>query len=211
MSQRDHDHDLMESVTADQAPSVPASPPPRDSMEDADPSLTRKRPRLDNGEALAMPADSASTNDPIAHPSEQQVEMTIRSQPPASSHTMDGAGSTNDASTSAAIPNDEIQETESDATIAGPEDGAADAEDASADSPPVIALDDDEDDDEEIDTGETMAGHEAPSALHFEYDAETYFQQFPFAQHGNYMQAVHNIAQHFQGSMSKISWFTNDF
>lgn len=188
MSQRDHD--LMEPVAAQDTFSVPVSPPARDSMEDADPSLTRKRPRLDSGskETLAMPAEQTSAPNIAATLREQQVEMTIRSQPP-SSHTMDSA---NEAEQTPAIASAAIamgEETDPDVAVAGAEISPTDGDE---DSPPVIAIDDDDSD--------MMVGGTVPNAEQIEYDAELHFQRFPFAQHGNYLQAIHNIAQHFRDS-----------
>ncbi|KAF1941907.1 hypothetical protein EJ02DRAFT_454745 [Clathrospora elynae] len=70
------DHDLLQPVAGDQpATSVPASPPRRDSIEDADASFTRKRPRLHSGSNSLR----AMSTDP-----EPPVEMTIRPHPPSS-------------------------------------------------------------------------------------------------------------------------------
>ncbi|KAF2676667.1 hypothetical protein K458DRAFT_396702 [Lentithecium fluviatile CBS 122367] len=190
MSQRDHG--LMEPTAAAEAEafSVPVSPPQRDSMEDADPSLTRKRPRLDSGskDTLAMPTDPAASNTASAPPHEQQVEMTIRSQPASSSHTMDGADDSEFAVAAAALGED----TDPEPAVADTDIGPVLEDDDSADSPPVIAIDDDDSD--------TMVGSTVPSATQIDYDAELHFQRFPFAQQGNYLQAVHNIAQHFHGT-----------
>jgi ubiquitin carboxyl-terminal hydrolase 34 len=189
MSQRDHG--LMEPVTAAEAFSVPVSPPPRDSMEDADPSLTRKRPRLDSGskDTLAMPTDSAPLNTTAAPPREQQVEMTIRSQPPTSSQALDGVDDTEHVPVAAAPADEDI---DLEAAAFSTDIAPALGDDDPADSPPVIAIDDDDSD--------NMIGFAVPSAAQLDYDAEVYFQRFPFTQHGNYLQAVHSIAQHFQGS-----------
>jgi ubiquitin carboxyl-terminal hydrolase 34 len=184
----------MEPIAAQDTFSVPVSPPARDSMEDADPSLTRKRPRLDSGskETLAMPAEQTTAPNTAATLREQQVEMTIRSQPPSSSQAMDGANDPESLpdTTTATIALGE--DTDSEAAVASTENGLTDVDEGSADSPPVIAIDDDDND--------TMVGGTVPSAVQIEYDAELYFQRFPFAQHGNYLQAVHNIAQHFRDS-----------
>ncbi|KAJ4298108.1 hypothetical protein N0V90_006007 [Kalmusia sp. IMI 367209] len=187
MSQRDHE--LMEAATADITISVPASPPPppRDSMEDADPSLTRKRPRLDSGSVdnSAMHADLDSSVDSTAPP-EQLVEMTIRSQPPSSSHVQDSPGSTGDTHPFAA-PDEAIH------IPATTLEDSAGAGDTSADSPPVIAIDDD-------DEADAMVEYAVNASVDVEYDADAYFAMFPFAPNGNYMHAVHEFAQYLQGS-----------
>lgn len=186
------DHGLMEPAAAPNPPSVPVSPPARDSMEDADPSLTRKRPRLDSGskDTLAMPAEQTSVPTTAAPPREQQVEMTIRSQPPPSSYASDVAGDIDDhiqsvpavASTAAATEDDTDVEV---AVVASTEMDPVDEDNGSADSPPVIAIDDDD------------SGTDS-SAAQIEYDAELHFQRFPFAEHGHYLPVVNNIALHFR-------------
>jgi ubiquitin carboxyl-terminal hydrolase 34 len=75
------DDNLAHPAAADEtAIASPASPPRRDPVEDADPSFTRKRPRLDSG-STNMRALSADPDSPAR---EQQVEMTIRPHPPSS-------------------------------------------------------------------------------------------------------------------------------
>lgn len=185
MSQRDHE--LTASPTVDNAPSVPASPPPRDSMEDADPSLTRKRPRLDSGavDDSAMHVDEDSTR-PSPVPAEQQVEMTIRSQPP-SSHPPAVAHAA--AAAAAGTPCHGIQTPM--ATYA-----ASNAlGDGAADSPPVIAIDDDDDDD---DDAASMVSY---PAVHVQFDPELHLSAFPFMNHGDYVYAAAEIAKYFQSSM----------
>ena len=187
MSQRDYD--LMESVSADEAISVPALPPPRDSAQDADSSLTRKRPRLDMGavDPPVMHADSTAST----HPVDQQVEMTIRSQPPSlSSHTLDGTANTSQG------PVPTASTTSNDTSVAAPviHDVPASPDLASAGSPPILLIEDEDDD------AETMDAYTAASSLDIEHDADSYFATFPFTQHGNFSQAVHSIIQHLQGS-----------
>ncbi|KAF1967780.1 hypothetical protein BU23DRAFT_482478 [Bimuria novae-zelandiae CBS 107.79] len=186
MSQRDHE--LMESATAETAISVPASPPLRDSMEDADPSLTRKRPRLDSGsiDTPAMHVDPDFTHHTAAPtPAEQLVQMTIRSQPPSSSHAEDATGSTS-AGHANASPGEDILVP---AVMDGPPD-------SSADSPPVIAIDDDDDDDDD-DDADTMADYAA--SFHVEFDADAHMRAFPY-DNGNYIHAAQEIAKYFQGN-----------
>lgn len=188
----------MESATADTALSVPTSPPPRDSMEDADPSLTRKRPRLDSGgvETPDMHTDTDTDADSTTAPPEQQVEMTIRSQPPSLSHIRDAAGSTDD--THATATSDHPLHVP--ATMDGASSGTNDvdgADDSSADSPPVIAIDDDDDDD-----AGPMGGYATAASFHVEYDADTHLSMFPFAHNGDYMYAAQEIAKYIQSSES---------
>ncbi|KAL5390450.1 hypothetical protein PMIN04_005859 [Paraphaeosphaeria minitans] len=196
------DYELMESAIADTSLSVPASPPPRDSMEDADPSLTRKRPRLDSG-GVEIPAmhtdtdtDTDTDADSAAVPPEQQVEMTIRSQPPSSSHARDAAASTDDARATAT--SDEAIHvpvaTDGASSRANDADGAGDSY---ADSPPVIAIDDDDDDDDEADP---MAGYATAASFCVEYDPDAHLSMFPFAHNGDYMYAAQEIAKYIQSN-----------
>ncbi|KAF2270231.1 hypothetical protein CC78DRAFT_574360 [Lojkania enalia] len=190
MSQRDHE--LMESVAADaQAITAPASPLRRDSMEDADDSLTRKRPRLDNGSPnnFTMTAEPTSTSANSIQQREQRVEMTIRSQPPSSTNL---AGSPDGAAHLMASNSDEdvpvLVSTED--PLAGEED------DAPADSPPVVAVEDD---------AEAMSDYVGSGSgyvdVEIEYDEEDYFRQFPFthAHHGSYVNALRTVVAHIQG------------
>jgi ubiquitin carboxyl-terminal hydrolase 34 len=182
-------------------------------MEDADPSLTRKRPRLDSGskDTLAMPHEqtpastTSTTSASAAPPREQQVEMTIRLQPPSSSHAMDAADdataalATTTAAAAAALREDLSPETVADST----EIDFVDAADGSADSPPVIAIDDDDDSD-------PMIAGTLSSAAEIDYTAELSFQRFPFAQNGHYIQALQTIAQHFrEGTYLQLKPTTN--
>ncbi|KAF2477566.1 uncharacterized protein BDR25DRAFT_2094 [Lindgomyces ingoldianus] len=193
MSQRDHE--LMESVHADdQAITVPASPLRRDSMEDADSSLTRKRPRLDSGsrETRSMSTDTAPATTSVAQPVDQPVEMTIRSQPP-SSQSVNSTSDANGASLATlSVPSESVPLEES------AEDPVVAIDDVVADSPPVVAVDDDEDAEEAMDdyTGSIS------SFVHIEVDEEAYFRRFPFthSHHGNYQAALRAITAHFQGA-----------
>jgi ubiquitin carboxyl-terminal hydrolase 34 len=122
------DDNLAHPAAADEtAIASPASPPRRDPVEDADPSFTRKRPRLDSG-STNMRALSADTASP---PREQQVEMTIRPHPP-SSPMPAAAGQGHAANDLPADP-----QTISPILIASIEDGAG--------SPPVMLIEEDDD------------------------------------------------------------------
>jgi ubiquitin carboxyl-terminal hydrolase 34 len=190
----------MESATADAAPSVPASPPPRDSMEDADPSLTRKRPRLDSG-GVDPPAMHPDTDaEPTTAPAEQRVEMTIRSQPPSLSHARDAVGSTGDAHT-AATPDEALHVP---AAMDGASNGGSDA-DGADDSPPVIAIDDDEDD------ADPMTGYATAASFHVEFDADAHLAMFPFAHNGDYIYAAQEIARYFHTSESSFAVSCNTY
>ncbi|KAF2652193.1 hypothetical protein K491DRAFT_66106 [Lophiostoma macrostomum CBS 122681] len=206
---RPQDHDLMESVTADaQAITVPASPPRRDSMEDADSSLTRKRPRLDNSaadnRAMATDAPSAPANhehtphhnlDPDGPPAEQQVEMTIRSQPPSSSQPSDAAADGSEAATTDPAAGDAAEP-----LMEAAEEPLVVEDEAPADSPPVIAIDDDDDDDD----AEEVMGDYAADYIHIERDEEDYFRKFPFSHQypDSYMGAIRQIISHFASATS---------
>jgi ubiquitin carboxyl-terminal hydrolase 34 len=181
----------MESVTQDEhvaiTPAVPASPPRRDSMEDADPSLTRKRPRLDSGsnDNCAMSTDPVpgAADTTIAPSAEQAVEMTIRSQPPSSSQPTDGADDIDIVSahamsaqeTSAPI----VDNTEDDLTLDLDKD-------TTVGSPPVLAVDEEEED--------AMGDY-----IQVDLNPEDYYRQFPYASSGDYMGAVRSIINHFHG------------
>ena len=171
MSSRDHD--LVQSVAADEpAITIPASPPRRDPVEDADASFTRKRPRLDSG-SNTLPAMSTGPQMPhhtAASPHEKQVEMTIRSHPPSSPvHAEDGHDST-----ASGRPEDPLPVSDdSPVVIPTSEDDAG--------SPPVMVIDDDDDE---------------PVAFAVQLDAEDYFRQFPFSRTGNYNHTVRELTQH---------------
>jgi ubiquitin carboxyl-terminal hydrolase 34 len=169
------EHDLAQPAAADvPAITAPATPPRRDLVEDADPSFTRKRPRLDSGSnsIRALSADPEFSARTAFSPREQQVEMTIRSHPPSSpvpaadeqGHNANG------------LPED-IQNL-SPLLIASTEDDS--------DSPPVMVIEEDD-----------------GAALGFsvQIDAEDYFRQFPYAHLGNYVQVTHDLPQYIQGSM----------
>ena len=175
-------------------------------MEDADSSLTRKRPRLDNtsadNRAMATDAPSPDHNheherdhgqDP--HPAEQQVEMTIRSQPSSSSQPADGAADRSEAAPTGSAAGDAAVPLMED-----PEEPLIVEDDAPADSPPVIAIDDDDEDAEEA------MGDYAAEYVHIDHDEARYFAKFPFAQQyqESYMGALRQIIVHFSGGRSTI-------
>lgn len=170
MSSRDHD--LVPSLAADEpAITVPASPPRRDPVEDADASFTRKRPRLDSGSnsLRAMSTDPESPTKPATSSHEQQVEMTIRPHPP-SSPVAAGDGHDDHANS---FLEDPLAHDLSPIVIPS----AADE----SDSPPVMILDDDDDE---------------PAAYTVRLDAEDHFRRFPFTRAGNYSTIVRELAQH---------------
>jgi ubiquitin carboxyl-terminal hydrolase 34 len=131
------------------------------------------------------------------HAAEQQVEMTIRSQPPSSSQPADGneAGTTGPLAGDAALPLMEDSDT--------PEEPLVVEDDAPADSPPVIAIDDDYD-------AEEVMGDYATEYIHIERDEERYFAKFPFAPQypDTYMGALRQIIVHFSGCRSTLFCFT---
>ncbi|KAH7065802.1 hypothetical protein BKA63DRAFT_165338 [Paraphoma chrysanthemicola] len=169
------DHDLAQPVAADEpASNVPASPPRRDPVEDADPSFTRKRPRLGSGSnsIRALSVDTESPAHTAASPREQQVEMTIRSHPPSSPVHGDTEHG-NDA--------DERLE---DPQHLSPVLVAATEDDLS--SPPVMAIVDDED--------------EIAPPFTVQPDAEDLFYRFPFPSLGDYTQVVQELPKYISGS-----------
>ncbi|PSN73883.1 ubiquitin C-terminal hydrolase-like protein [Corynespora cassiicola Philippines] len=190
MSQRDHG--LMEPVAADDQAitavpvpvPAPASSPRRGSMEDADPYSTRKRPRLDDG--------SMDNRDLSAEPHTQaqlseQLEMTIRSQPPSSSLADHG-----DAVDTPSVP-DSPAARDSSVPVSATDLVVVDDEDAPADSPPVIAVDSDSD-----------SGIGNFSGIEMDYDDEAYFRRFPFTQFNDMdpLMALRTITQHFHGAQA---------
>jgi ubiquitin carboxyl-terminal hydrolase 34 len=177
MSRPHHSH--AHAVAADEsAHGTSASPPPpRNSVEDADASFTRKRPRLHSGGTSIR----AMSTDPLsASPQEQQVEMTIRPHPPsspASGHAEEGSD-----------VDDLLLDAQPDE--AGLPVPGENMEDPSR-SPPIMVIDDDDDDDDDDD--------EVDAGFSIQLDAEDYFRQFPYASRGDYSDAVHGLPQHFQG------------
>ena len=91
------------SCTPDRATSEGPSPPPRNSMEDADSSVTRKRPRLDSGDRAyrSMSADGVLSTPPHPEPGmllthsndEDQLSISDKSPGTASTHTLNGTPS----------------------------------------------------------------------------------------------------------------------
>lgn len=167
------DHDLAQSVAADEpAINVPASPPRRDPVEDADPSFTRKRPRLGSGSnsLRALSVDTESPAHTTATPREQQVEMTIRSHPPSSPvHGETEQG--HNANGSLGDPQDP-----SPVLVASTEDDLP--------SPPVMAIEDDE---------------EVGPAFSVQPDAEDLFRRFPFPNMGDYADVVQELPKFITG------------
>jgi ubiquitin carboxyl-terminal hydrolase 34 len=170
------DDNLAHPAAADEtAIASPASPPRRDPVEDADPSFTRKRPRLDSGSnsMRALSADSEPPARSTPSPREQQVEMTIRPHPP-SSPVPAAAGqghSANDMSGDA--------QNISPILIASTEDESG--------SPPVMLISDDDDD--------TALGH--PVQL----DSDDHFEHFIWPALGNYTKVVRELPKYIQGCM----------
>jgi ubiquitin carboxyl-terminal hydrolase 34 len=169
------EHDLAQPAAAD-VPSItgPVTPPRRDPVEDADPSFTRKRPRLDTGSnsmrAHSSDPDSSARTPPS--PREQQVEMTIRSHPPSSPVT----AAHEQGHTANGFSEDQDLQDLSPILIATTED--------EPNSPPVMLIDEDDD---------------APSG--FSVDAEDYFGAFPYGHLGSYLQVTRDLPQYLHGSM----------
>ncbi|PVH98418.1 hypothetical protein DM02DRAFT_657374 [Periconia macrospinosa] len=190
------------------APSTSTSPPsslpnpPPDSMEEADRDHKRRRLNSESKQdtdAVAMSTDQSVPDSPAVpaltlDPAEQHLQMTIRSQPPSSSNPQDqdqdydhdpDDAATSDYQVPSSDPGDDDTHI---STLGGG--------DAAADSPPVIAI---PDDDEDEDDTELMVDCTAPASLHIQYDAESYFERFPFTKDGNYMLALSNVAAHLHG------------
>jgi ubiquitin carboxyl-terminal hydrolase 34 len=171
------DHHLAHSAAADDSPSTttaPASPPRRDPVEDADPSFTRKRPRLDSGSnsIRALSADTEPLARTTASPREQQVEMTIRSHPPSSP-------------VSAAVEQGHHADAMSDDTQNISPIHIPTTEDEPG-SPEVVLIHDDDE--------------PAPApAFSVQMDATHHFQRFPWSAAGDYSQVVRELPKYFQG------------
>jgi ubiquitin carboxyl-terminal hydrolase 34 len=171
------DNDLAQPAAADEtAITDPASPPRRDPVEDADPSFTRKRPRLDSGSnsIRALSTDTDSPAKTTASPREQQVEMTIRSHPP-SSPVSAPVEQGHDAN---ALPGD--PQNISPILIANTDDDMSE-------SPPVTLIEEDE---------------EPSPGVSLQVDPEDHFRMFPSNTPGDYYKGVHDIPQYFSACMS---------
>jgi ubiquitin carboxyl-terminal hydrolase 34 len=163
--------DVTQFAAADET-AITTSPPRRDPVGDADPSFTRKRPRLDSGSnsVRALSTDTESSARTAASPREQQVEMTIRPHPPSSPVYAPVA----QGHTANAMPED--PQTISPILIASTE--------RESESPPIMLIGEEE---------------ESAAAFALQVDAEDHFHQFPCAYAGNYSKAVHDIPQYIQG------------
>jgi ubiquitin carboxyl-terminal hydrolase 34 len=162
---------VAQSAAAD-ATAITASPPRRDPVEDADPSFTRKRPRLDCGSnsVRALSTDTESSARTAGSPREQQVEMTIRSHPPSSpvSAPIDPGHIANAMS--------KHPQNISPILIVSTDDESG--------SPPVMLIEEDE---------------ESAVGFTVQIDAGDHFQHFPWSTAGNYAQVVHDLPQYIQG------------
>lgn len=177
----EQDLDLVPSDAADeQAISVPASPPRRDPVEDADASFTRKRPRLDSGRdslrAMSTDPDPNSPAHILPPPHDKQVEMTIRPHPPSSPVP---AGDDQDSSGDTLPEDSAPSQRQSPIVILSSEDELG--------SPPVMIVEDDE-----------------PEDFAVQLDAEDYFRRFPCARLANYAARVRDLSHHISSSMSPL-------
>ena len=171
------DNHLVQSLAADEpANTVPASPPRRDPIEDADASFTRKRPRLHSG-SNSLPAmdtvkDPQTPANTATLPAEKQVEMTIRSHPPSSPVTAgdEAAHGGVDCVPEEALPADE----QSPILIASSEGEPG--------SPPIMIIDDD-DDDEAV-------------CYAVQVDPVDHFREFPYSHVSSYTTVVRELAHH---------------
>lgn len=179
------DHDLAHPAAVDETAITvtgPATPPRRDPVEDANPSFTRKRPRLDSGSnsIRALSAEPDSSAGTIISPRESQVEMTIRSHPP-SSPVPAAVGQGQHANRTP-----ETSQTISPIIMASTEDDSG--------SPPVMLVESDDDD--------SVVGHT------IEMDAEDYFHRFPWASSQQpYIFVVRDLAKYFQNRKSSSCYF----
>jgi ubiquitin carboxyl-terminal hydrolase 34 len=172
-------------IADEPAISVPASPPRRDPIEDADASFTRKRPRLHSGSnSLRAMSPRPKTPENTAAPlTDKQLEMTIRSHPPSSPVHAEDEDQPN--------ANDFLDGAASDADqepilIASSEDESG--------SPPIMIIDDDDDDDDDEAVGYTV-----------QMDAADHFRRFPYSNLGSYSKVVCDLGVHIGGR--DICWF----
>jgi ubiquitin carboxyl-terminal hydrolase 34 len=174
-----------EPLIADEpAISVPASPPRRDPIEDADASFTRKRPRLHSGSnsLRAMSSDPKTPEHTAAPLTEKQLEMTIRSHPPSSPiHAED-----EDHPDANDLLDDAVSDPDQEPIVIGS------SEDEPG-SPPIMIIDDD---DEADDFGVHM-------------DAVDQFRQFPYSNRSSYSKMVGDLGLHINGTTicSSNRWF----
>lgn len=184
----------MESVDLTQT-SGTSSPPRRDSMEDADSTLTRKRPRLDSGSRAtrSMSADVISNGPQPGNTTAEPVEVTInvRSQPPSSE-----AGSSGDPPNAAPEPAPNSNDTPSPPLIVNQGDPAG-VENVSAESPPVVEIELDDDTEEGMD--DYMGQHVIQIDGEDESPAD-YFNQFPYVARYTILNAMRAITEHIQGA-----------
>ncbi|KAL5114898.1 hypothetical protein ACEQ8H_007216 [Pleosporales sp. CAS-2024a] len=171
-------------LTAADDTTIAASPPRRDPAEDADPSFTRKRPRLDSGSNSnsALSADIDAPPRTATSPREQQVDLTIRSQHPPPSPSSPSSPSSPPSPMSLAATHAPRAEALPDhlGNIAPIRIPSTESE---PESPPVMLVHDD-----------------PASALGFavQLDAADYFDRFPCAQAGNYSKAVRDLSHYVQ-------------
>jgi ubiquitin carboxyl-terminal hydrolase 34 len=171
------DHDLVQSVAADEpAITAPASPPRRDPIEDADASFTRKRPRLHSGSnsLRAMSADPQTPANLTPTSAEKQVEMTIRSHPP-SSPVRAGDNDDDDGSNAGDFLEDTLLDQNMSPIV------IPSSEEDDSRSPPVLLIDDDD----------------APTVdFSVQLNANDHFARFPYPHLGTYATMVRQLAQH---------------
>jgi len=183
----------MESVDLTQT-SGTSSPPRRDSMEDADSTLTRKRPRLDSGSRAtrSMSADVIANGPQPGNTTAEPVEVTInvRSQPPSSE-----AGSSGDPPNAAPEFAPSSNDTPSPPLIVNQGDPAG-VENVSAESPPVVEIELDDDTEEGMD--DYMGQHVIQIDGEDESPAD-YFNQFPYVARYTILNAMRAITEHIQG------------
>ena len=173
------DNDLVQSVAAHEpATTLPATPPRRDPIEDADASFTRKRPRLHSGRnsQCAMSTEPRTPRNAAPLPADNQVEMTIRSHPP-SSPVRPGDDDHSHANSLPESPSP--APAQSPILIASSDDEAA--------SPPVMVIDDDDND-------------AIGPSVHM--DPDDHFRRFPYVHvaTNSYGTVVRDLAQHVQDS-----------
>ncbi|KAF2200893.1 hypothetical protein GQ43DRAFT_481180 [Delitschia confertaspora ATCC 74209] len=192
------DNDLMESVLADNydhAIAAPASTPRRDSMEDADSSLTRKRPRLDIGpqsDRSNMSAEPNSGGNSPTQPTAELVAMTLNLRPPPTLSLQ--------PADTAAIPNGLMGTTPttnkpaSPVSDVGPDTPPPEDQDPSEESPQIQLVEDDES------AGVSLEDYSNSTFIHMDeeyHSPERHFDQFPFIdQFPAYMDALRGLTTH---------------
>ena len=169
------------------SPSIASASPRRHSVEDANPSLTRKRPRLDSGSRARRSMSADANASPVEVTLNLRPQLPSPQSSPSPQHTM--------ASPDPASPARAPAEAPTAPALGVPAPGVDDSPPIGS---PVIEVDVDDD------SVDSMDGVLAPSVVQLEGDEislEEYLTQFPYADsHYHPAEALRLIASHVQGA-----------